>query len=427
MKKFLAAIVLIGLVCLCLGVRPSCASEVDVLLQKLVEKGILDASEAQEIRSETDEAAAKTEKERQEDYKKLAKDAMPGWVKDAKLKGGFRLRHQYEKRKGGNNAAGVNSIERNRARIRYRLGLETKVNDQVKVAAGLASGSSDPRSTNQTLDNTFETKAIMLDYAYAAYSPFAWAQFTGGKMQNPIWQPADLLWDSDITPEGMAASLKHDFSPVLNLYLNSAWFILEEFADSSDPWMYIFQPGAKWKVNGKMDLNTALGFYGFQQVKGATLAHNSNSNTRNVGTGSKKYDFDSINPCAQISVKEPLGFLGIGIPYGSLFGEYINNYSANDSNTGYAAGLKIGHEKAEKWGQWQAKYQYAMLGTDAWLDNLPDSDRYGGRTGVRSHEVVFTCGLGKNWALELDYYHSDLTNTKDATEDLFQTDLNFKF
>jgi hypothetical protein len=68
-------------------------------------------------------------------------------------------------------------------------------------------------------------------------------------------------------------------------------------------------------------------------------------------------------------------------------------------------GFKFGAEKIEKWADWQLGYNYAMLGRDAILDILPDSDRYGGRTGMRSHELKFDFGLGKNTWLGLDAYY----------------------
>ena len=44
--------VLVGALVLCGGPRPAWAADVDVLLNKLVQKGILTASDAQEIREE---------------------------------------------------------------------------------------------------------------------------------------------------------------------------------------------------------------------------------------------------------------------------------------------------------------------------------------------------------------------------------------
>ena len=47
----------------------------------------------------------------------------------------------------------------------------TKLDEEVKVGFGLASGTNDPRSTNQSFTNSFETPDIRLDYAYATYKP----------------------------------------------------------------------------------------------------------------------------------------------------------------------------------------------------------------------------------------------------------------
>ena len=81
------------------------------------------------------------------------------------------------RRKKGSNTNAGNTTERDRARIRFRLGAETKVNDQTKVLFGLATGGTDPRSTNQTLENSFELKDIRLDYVYAEYAPLAGPRF----------------------------------------------------------------------------------------------------------------------------------------------------------------------------------------------------------------------------------------------------------
>lgn len=92
------------------------ASEVDVLLQKLVEKGILNAQEAQEVRTETNEEMAKAAKQKQEDYKELGKGSLPDWVKNIKFKGDFRLRDQYKHDKAANEISKDTQIGRVRAR-----------------------------------------------------------------------------------------------------------------------------------------------------------------------------------------------------------------------------------------------------------------------------------------------------------------------
>ncbi|MCM8796205.1 MAG: putative porin [Candidatus Omnitrophica bacterium] len=389
-------------------------TQVDALIEKLVEKGILTRREAIELKAEI----AEDEKIVREEG---LKQSLPQWVREIKLKGDLRLRYQYEKRKGSNLNMG-NTTERERGRIRFRLGAETKVNDQTKVHFGLASGGTDPRSTNQSLENTFELKDIRLDYAYAEYAPFKWLTFLGGRMKNPLWEPGDMLWDTDINPEGIAAKFIGKLNPNLESYINTSLFLLDENSSKADPLMYVFQPGLKWKINEAIDLNLATAYYGFKKIEGASLDHSTNKNTAVKDGGG---DFNSISPSIELGIKEPLG-LSI-LPYLGFFGEYVHNLDAKQSKNGYMGGLRLGHKKINDFGQWQLRYTYTLLETYAWPDVFPDSDRYSGRTGIRGQEVLFTYGLGKNWNLELDYYRTDLTSTPDKTENLFQVDLNFKF
>src|SRR5262245_16905689 len=168
------------------------ATQVDALIEKLIEKDILTEEEGRELKNEI---ASDEKMIREEGYKQ----GLPTWVQDMKLKGDFRLRHEYSKRNDSTD------IERDRGRIRYRLGIETKVNDKVKVGAGIASDGGNPRSTNRTFQDTFSKSNVQLDYAYAEYTPWEYLTMQGGKMPKmPFWEPADLLWDTDITPEGAA-------------------------------------------------------------------------------------------------------------------------------------------------------------------------------------------------------------------------------
>jgi opacity protein-like surface antigen len=389
----------------------------------------LTPGEAQEIKTETQEQVKK-------EIAQGKYSSLPQWVQTMKLKGDFRVRYQNEKRKGANLNLGA-TTERNRARYRLRVGAEVKANDQLKVNFGLASGSDgDPRSTNQTFQDTFAKKSLWIDYAYAEYTPLKWASLYVGRMKNPLWEPGDMLWDTDINPEGFASKLSFKLNPNLEAYMNDAVFILDEYANSSDPWMFVVQPGLKWKINDKFNLNFANAYSGFKQVKGATLDWTAASNTKN-GRGGLWYGFSCINPSLELGVNEPFKFLnltlpfGLDIPFSSVFAEYVNNLDS--SKTGYLLGLKMGYDKVSDWKQWQAKYMFTMLETDAWPDVFPDSDRYGGRTGITGHEVILSFGLSKNWTLDLDYYLTNLTSAVsdvDASqkkEHLIQADLNYKF
>ncbi len=388
------------------------AGEIDILVEKLVEKGVLSYGEAQTILTETQE---EVRKDMIRGTSPIAK-SLPSWIRTMKLKGDLRLRYQYEDKSSGE--------DRHRTRMRFRLGMESKVNDKVKVAAGLATGGSDPRSTNETLDNTFDTPDIRLDYAYATYTPNDWATIRAGKikgMKSVIMRQSDLLWDGDINPEGAALALAKKAGDVTWM-LNTGLFVLDESSsDTSDPYMFVIQPAVKAKLGGGVSVEAALAYYGFENVQDAMLDNAEGGPT--MTAAGYKYDFDSISPGFEIGFKKPLG--GI-VPFASIFGEYIHNTDPSENENGYLAGLKFGAKKIKDQGDWQLKYMYRRLEQDAWLDTFPDSDAYSGETDVKGHEVALAYGLGPNTELGFDYYYMEqIKGTGRKT--IFQADWKMKF
>jgi len=144
--------------------------------------------------------------------------------------------------------------------------------DQVKVGLGLISGGDDPRSGTETFENTFSKKNVRIDTAFAEYTPTNWFSLIGGKFYNPLYRPDDLVWDGDITPEGAAAKLRFQLLPNLDLNFNAASYILDEQSNAKDPYMIAIQPGLLWKINRDTNLQLALAYYYFRNVKGNALA-----------------------------------------------------------------------------------------------------------------------------------------------------------
>ncbi len=411
MKKAICGIIIVAV--LAGGNRAFAAStQVDALIRKLVDKGILTQQEAIELKSEIIEDEKLVQQE-------TLKQTLPQWVQDMKLKGDLRVRYQQERRKT------VNS--RNRGRIRARLGLETKANDQVKVAVGIATGSGDPRSTNETLENSFEKSDIRLDYAYARYSPVTWASVQAGKLQDAFWVPKDLIFDSDITFDGTTLNLTKKLNDRLEGFFNTGFFLLDENAtENYDPYMYFGQPGLKLNTSPKTALKLAGTYYNFDKIKGtAKLAHSSSTNT--LTSSAYRYNYDSYGTDAEFTIDNPLSF--DWIDQLAFLGEYIHNPYGGEHNEGFLLGVRIGAKKIAAPRQWQLSYNFRRLERNAVLDIFPDSDFYSGQTHVRGHEAALTYGLGKNVSLDMDYYRSQPIggSGKDKSENLVQTDLNFKF
>lgn len=399
-------------------------TQVDSLLQLLEEKGYV-----------TKEEAAKIKDQIVYDEKEIRatnmKSDIPQWVQDLKLKGDFRLRHEYSKRNDSTDR------DRSRGRLRYRLGLETKINDKVNVGVGLASNgasnnsssSNNARSTNRTFEDAFDKSPIVLDYAFASYTPYEWLNLTGGKIKNPVWEPGDLLWDTDITPEGGAVNLTHKLNDSLSLFSTLDAFILDESSsDQSDPFMYAAQVGFKGKAGEKVDYKIAGTHFQFDNGTKSLLDNRSSPATNTVTAGRYDYTYNTNTVFAEAGLNDPFGEgLPLYIPRIGVFGEYANNPDPDKQNTGWLVGGYMGNPSVGGKGQWKITGSYRSLGKDAWLDSLPDSDFYGGATDVKGYETMMEYGIAKNVVLALDYYRSERIKTTKAPETVFQTDINFKF
>ncbi|MFA5096869.1 MAG: putative porin, partial [Candidatus Omnitrophota bacterium] len=356
--------------------------------------------------------------------------SLPFWMQNIKIKGDLRLRYQYKHDKAANGLAKDTNI----GRIRMRLGLEGKINEKLMAGVGIATGSGDPRSTNITFGGYNEKKTIVLDYGYAKYTPFSWLELVGGKMLlgDTLWEPSDLIWDTDITPEGAMIKLNKGVGSNANLFFNTGVLIVDAdtSSDNDAPVAYIVQPGASYKFNDRWSLKGAFSLQAFSNVKGhvsSRYSGASNSGNTTAATSSYMYDYQMVNPALELNINEPFKAFGSDVESLKLIGEYVNNLDVTKGASGFACGFKLGKKKIEKWGDWQVKYIYAMLGRDAVLDVLPDSDRYGGKTGIRSHEMELQFGLARNTFLAFDIYRSWRTFGAQAPETLVQLDWNMKF
>jgi cell division protein FtsB len=88
------------------------------------------------------------------------------WASRIKFKGDFRFRDENISQERVVAPGEVrDAANQNRARLRVRAGLEAKVTDNTNFVMQLATGGSDPRSSNVTLDNEASRKDIGLDLA----------------------------------------------------------------------------------------------------------------------------------------------------------------------------------------------------------------------------------------------------------------------
>lgn len=436
MKKVAFILCILGILLVQFGMAPTYAAEMDVLINKLVEKGILTHPEAGKLLKEMQEegnrqeatvrevatevareTATKTAKE--EAKSNLAK--LPKWVDKIKLKGDFRLRYQYQDKKTDSGE----KTDRKRGRYRWRFGAIADVTEDCQVGFGLASGSGDPRSTNQTFANDFETPDARIDYAYAQYKPFKWLKLVGGQMKNPLYRVKDLMWDSDIRPQGVATPVKYHWNDSDYFFVTPALFILDEYKadDKSDPYMFVLQPGIKMNINKSFWFKVAGSWYLNTNVDGTNFKYSSGTNTTDIN-GNLIYDYSALAIGGEFGFK-----FGGPVPRLIFFGQFVKS-DADDNEKGWLAGVKFGH-KVKKFPDWEMSYNYRKLEKDAWPDFLPDSDFYGGKTNAKGHEVAFKLGLAKHVDFAIDYYYTEKIDyapgLTSEPENLVQVDLKFKW
>ncbi len=121
-----------------------------------------------------------------------------------------------------------------------------------------------------------------------------------------------------------------------------------------------------------------------------------------------------------------LGFDLFGVSV-TVYGDYVENDDADDLDTGYLAGVKLG--KAKKQGSWQVQYQYEDLEADATLGLITDSDFMGGGTDGEGHKFSGKYMLDDKWYLGATYFDGnrgvDLGN--DADYQRLMLDTGFKY
>ena len=159
--------------------------------------------------------------------------------------------------------------DRNRARIRARVGLEGRLNDDFVGGIFLATGSlGDPTTTNETLTNFFDRKSIGIDRGYITFNPKAahWLSLTGGKFAFP-WTRTSLTFDQDINPDGFDAkvSFNRHLGPIRNFTVQGMWLPFSEVSKGPDSYV----TGGNTSVRLQFGPWTATPTYTILNVHGA--------------------------------------------------------------------------------------------------------------------------------------------------------------
>lgn len=356
------------------------------------------------------------------------------WTDVITVKADGRLRFETINDDSKKDSAG-NTYTRDRFRIRARVGAEGVVKN-LKGGVRLSTGGADPVSGNQTLGDGDIKKEMRLELAYIEYALFAEESYeltaVGGKMNNPLLMfPDDLLWDSDLTPEGAAFKARIG-DDSLALLLKGEGVVVQERNDKNNAYMLGAQAAFKVKVVPEFGFTVGGTYLAYQNLEGYDVIdwegkNNSYGNSTKTGsisggTTNKAWacEFTPLMGFAQVDV-------WIGFPV-SLYGQYLTNPKADSDNKGYMGGITLG--KAKNPQTFELGYSYAELQKDATVGMWTDSDRWGGGTDGKGHKFYGKYQILKNLQGGVTFFLDDkkISNAKQTTDyNRLQVDLAASF
>jgi hypothetical protein len=383
------------------------APVVEEILGVLRERGLLDPSEHDRLVTR---------------YQAQEEDRRSGLPK-IRLSGDLRLR-------GDGSWYDEDEVEdrsnRYRGRYRLRIAASADVNDHMTAFARLASGEGDNRSTNTSFGRPgpdFDQDAIFIDRAsLETRMPERWlpegASFAAevGKQPNPfLWKAARdvMLWDNDITPEGVALRGRLEPARGLRLFANAGYFIVDENSSASDPHLIGAQLGAEWELAAPLTVGGRATWYGFRSLDGDFVERGID------GTGGVTDAAGNLQGLIDGAGDIDVGELGAYATWTGLegwpitvYGYLAENFSARRSALAPDAGSEslawgVGLEVGDKKELLQLGVAYLHLEANAFPAQFVDSDFLDGFTNREGFAFSGSRQILPNTDLNVTLFASD--------------------
>jgi len=244
----------------------------------------------------------------------------------------------------------------------------------------------------------------------------------GGKMRNPFICVSDLVWDPDLTPEGLAAKGQFSMGDTVTLLANGGYLWVQERATGNDdtkifagqgavkfqpiPEFYVMVGGSLYQYDNMknyqvLDWEGKNNGYGNSTVNGTVSGGTTNKNYA--------YEYKPVEIFAELGV-----FVG-GFPI-TVYGQTLSNSEADANKNGQLYGVTFGKAKNPK--TYEVGYRYAKLEKDATVGAYTDSDRWGGGTDGEGSKVFAKYQIAKNLQVGANYF----MDTKKISEPSKETD-----
>jgi len=391
-----------------------------------------------------------------------------------KPSGDIRLRYEgfdyYNKNNDAGSTGTASDRTRNRFRVRLRFGLDKDTGDDWKVGFRIATGNqTDATSTNQTLGNSgyFTFKAINVDRVYAIYEPsilknkgvLTGVKIGAGKFDNPFLRySTGILWDTDVTPEGIYEQGNMRFVDTDNDQLifqtTAGQFILNENAGvDTDAALFGYQAALNWtttclRMPQPVNLATAVSYYDYTNWFG-TVKNNTTgvSLLRTNSIVADRFRVLDLYPEFTIHVKKDLpltAWADYALNTANVGTEDVVQSGGNDihdSDSAWGVGFKLGKAKTKS--GWEFSYGYYEIGVNAVVAAFGEADYGGpgqnGYTNRKGHRLGLVYLITDSISLYLTGYwmrplhpfdgNATIGIQHSTNEDVFrsQVDLVYKF
>jgi hypothetical protein len=370
---------------------------------------------------------------------------LPKFLESLQLYGDARARFEY---RNGERQGSDDDYDRNRWRLRVRLGLQGEYRENFFYGIRLETGSGS-RSTNLTEGEGGPSAkggnyAIQLGRLYLGWKPSDQVTVVVGRQEIPF-VTTSLVWDDDLNPEGFVEKLSWQ-SEKVDVFANLGQFIYADFDENKfggggkeDVWMFGWQVGAKAKLPQDVTLTVAPTLYHY-------LNENNYSGNRFTGNGANN---TAINDLMVVEVPMEAAFKAGPVPV-KIFGDVAintrgasraranNDTAHNDQYWAYQAGLSLGASK--KKGDWMLKAYWQHTELYALDPNLVDSDLFDARLNMEGFVVQGSYNFTDFLTGKVTYANAQdinsalptLTGAGDLKNDLhqyqlWQADLSWKF
>ncbi|MFL6580955.1 MAG: putative porin [Burkholderiales bacterium] len=416
------------------------SADMETLLDKLHEKGVLSDEDYQQMRTEARadrraealKNASESEKEQRAQATAASTIKVPEVLKSVELFGDVRLR--YEDRIARAPTDTATSEERQRWRYALRVGLRGDASENFFYGLRLDTGTygrsawvtmGDDNSSNgsKSSQSNKSSDAVAVGLAFIGWKPTDWAQVIAGRQTNPLYT-SSMVWDPDITPEGLTERFSWKLSDNATLFATAGQYIYSQIGKRTGAWngttldnpslgfgssmstiLFATEVGGAYRFSENSSARVAANYYKYRLTQDDTVF-----NTNFQGTGGSAADLGVRN--LQI-VEIPMEFrFPVADLSGAVFGEYAWNIDGNKraaasatpqfggDNKAMMIGLSLASSgvpqslsqgpalgSSAKKGTWELRTFYQRIQQFALDQNMIDSDFFE-RTNVEGYFIA---------------------------------------